>query len=132
MTMPIIPIDHLSVEEREIASGIIANQGKNKGRLRAGKPKIEYSIFEENGRKLRRPTDKTGKVAYLWRMVAFHVSPTPQHQCLPVLAFVDLPGTYQDGQVLAKELDLIVNKIIDAMPRKEWQGINRWAKALGY
>jgi hypothetical protein len=132
MTMPFIPLDHLTAEEREIASGIVAGQGKNKGRLRAGKPKIEYTIVEENGRKFRRPTEKTGKTAYIWRIVAFHVSPTPQHQCLPICASMDLPGTYQEGLVLSKELDLIVNKIIDAMPRKEWQGINRWAKALGY
>lgn len=132
MNMPIIPLDHLTAEEREMAQGIVATQGKNKGRLRAGKPKIEYDIVEKNGRKLRYPNDKTGKTAYLWRMVAFHVSPISQHQCLPIMANLDLPGNYDESVALAKEMDVIVNKIIDAMPRKEWQGINRWARALGY
>lgn len=131
MNMPIIPLDHLTAEERELAQGIVATQGKNKGRLRSGKPKIEYNIIERDGRKLRYPTEKTGKTAYIWRMVAFHVSPICQHQCLPIMASMDLPCNYDESVVMAKELDVIVNKIVDAMPRKEWQGIRRWANALG-
>jgi len=132
MNMPIIPLDHLTAEERELANGIVATQGKNKGKLRSGKPKIEYIIVEKNGRKYRYPNDKTGKTAYIWRMVAFHVSPVPQHQCLPIMANMDLPGNYDESVALAKQMDIIVNKIVDAMPRKEWQGINRWARAIGY
>jgi len=129
--MPIIPIDHLTQEEQEIARGIIATQGKNKGRLRAAKPKIEYNIVIKDGRKLRHPTLETGRVAYLWRMVAFVVSPIGQHQCLPVCADFDLPGELSEMREKAKELDALADKITNAIPPQKWQGINRWARAFG-
>ena len=130
--MPVIPLDHLSPEEKQIASGIIASQGKNKGRLRAAKPKIDYDIVLKDGRKLRYPTPETGRTAYVWRMVAFHVSPVSQHHCIPILADFDLPGDYDQTQVERKTLDQLVDKIVNAIPKTEWRGINRWARALGY
>lgn len=132
MSMPSIPLDHLTAEELAIASGIVATKGKNKGLLRASKPKIEYNIIVKEGRKLREPTLETGRTAYLWRMVAFHVSPIGQHHCLPILADFDLPGSVEESRQEAKRLNVIVDKIVNAMKKSEWHGIHRWSRALGY
>jgi len=132
MTMPIIPTDHLTAEEKLIANGIIATQGKNKGRLRAGKPKIEYTYEVKNGVRYRHSTLETGQKAYLWRMVAFHLSPVPAHQCLPMLAEFDLSGTLDEAKEQAKKLNELADKIVMAVPKENWAGIRRWAQALGY
>jgi hypothetical protein len=132
MEMPIIPLDHLTDEEKLIASGIISTRGKNKGRLRASKPEIDYSFHEKNGAKYRTPSLESGRVAYVWRMVAFHVSPIGSHHCLPMTAEFDLPGTVQEGREEAQRLNVLVNKIVNAIPSKLWAGIGRWAKALGH
>lgn len=130
--MPVIPTDHLTEEEKMIANGIIATQGKNKGRLRAGKPKIEYIFEMKNGVKYRHPTLETGRVAYLWRMVAFHLSPVSAHQCLPMLADFDLPGSLDESKAEAKRLNELADKIVMAVPKENWAGIRRWARAFGY
>lgn len=130
--MPAIPLDHLTPDELAIARGIVATQGKNKGLLRAAKPKIEYNIVEKDGRKLRHPTLETGRTAYVWRMVAFHVSPVNQHNCIPFCAEFDLPGSVQEAREEAKRLDLLVDKIVNAMDKREWRGVRRWGRALGY
>ena len=130
--MPAISLDHLTADELAIAQNIVATQGKNKGLLRAAKPKIEYNIVEKEGRKLRIPTLETGRTAYVWRMVAFQVSPLGQHQCLPFCAEFDLPGTVQESREEAKRLDVLVDKIVNSIPKAEWHGVRRWGRALGY
>ena len=72
--MPSINLDALTLDEaeRSLAEKIIATKGKNKGCLRAAKP------------------SNAGDAAYVWRMVAFQVSPIPQHHCLPVCADFDI------------------------------------------
>lgn len=131
MIMPAIPLSHLSADELAIAGAIIATKGKNKGLLRASKPKVEYTIVEKDGRKLRMPTLETGRAAYVWRMVAFQVSPIGQHHCLPILADFDLPGSVEEARAEAKRLDVLVEKIVNAIPKSQWSGIHRWARALG-
>ena len=61
MNMPIINLDNLDDQEKAIAEKIIGRGGK----LRSSNP-------------------SDGEAAYVWRMVAFMVSPKPQHQCIPV------------------------------------------------
>ena len=132
--MPIITLDHLTPAERKIAAGIVATRGKNKDRLRASKPKV---IRTDLG-----PKDdgigyyhnwhiEGGETAYVWRMVAFQVSPKSQHHCMPCTADFDLPGSFSENRALAKELDAIVAKIVDAVPPSEWHGLRRWGQAYG-
>ena len=138
-TMPSFDTDNLrntlSADDFAIYQGIISTQGKNKGCLRAAKPKV---------------TDlQSAKVAYVWRMVAFQVSPIGQHHCLPFGADFDLrteyfvPGIPAYGQpgyreltdqawalrgALLKELDALADKIAKGVPAI---GIMRWGRALG-
>lgn len=131
--MPVIPLDHLDADERAIAERIIATKGKNKGRLRASKPEIEYTIIDRDGRKYRESTLETGSAAYLWRMVAFVVSPIGQHHCLPMMADMDLPyftTSREEQTALRKRLDALADKITNAMDKRSWHGIRRWANVL--
>jgi hypothetical protein len=131
--MPVIPLDHLTDEEKALAERIIAGKGKNKGRLRASKPDVVQTIVERNGRKYYESDATTGKAAYLWRMVAFVVSPLPQHQCLPMMADCDLPYfsvSKEDAKAMQKEMDALADKITNAIDKSQWHGIQRWAKAL--
>lgn len=129
--MPLISFNGLTESEKTLATGIVATQGKNKGRLRASKPKIEYTFEVKNGRKLRIPTAASGSTAYIWRQVAFIVSPISQHQCLPILADFDLPGDWQEARLLAKELDVIADKIVNSIPKSQWVGVLRWRGLVG-
>lgn len=105
----------LSRDEFELVEPIIATQGKNSGRLRASKP-----------------GNVDGRSMYIWRLVAFYVSPMRQHQCMPITADFDLPGeNYHDRLMLARELDKIVDKVTDTIPMSEWYGVKRWGQAYG-
>jgi len=130
VSMPKINLDNcnLTTEERVIAERIL-----NKGQLRASKPAIKYTIKEQDcyPRRIRVPDELGGKAAYVWRMVAFSISPKPQHQCMPMTADFDLPGDYTETRELAKELDKLVDKIIASVPKSEWYGVRRWGQAFG-
>lgn len=131
--MPIIPLDHLSEEERKLASQIVASKGKNKGRLRASKPKITYEIVTREGRRYRESTMESGSVAYLWRMVAFIVSPIGQHNCLPMMADMDLPYftiSADEHKELKRKLNALADKITDVMKSGDKHGLRRWANVL--
>ena len=84
----------------------------------------------------RPPIDKdkpeTGEWAYVWRMLVFYVSSRSQHQCMPVMAECYLPqDDYDDRRDRAKELDVIVDAILDAVPAHERYGLKRWGEAFG-
>lgn len=112
----IASIKNLSQEEQDIVSAIIVNRGKVKGRLRTNKPSEE--LFE-------------GKAAYVWRMVAFNVSPSPAHWCMPMTAeFYLKEDDHDKRRLLVKELDDLVAKVIDSVPKEQWHGIQRWSKAF--
>lgn len=131
--MPLLSLDHLTVDERKIADRLVAGQGKNKGRLRASKPDIAYTIVEKDGRKYREPSKDDGLAAYLWRIVAFAISPIHQHQCLPVCADFDLPYftvSREDQKRLADDMKALCDKIVSKVPIQEQHGYMRWAKAL--
>lgn len=108
-------MNELTPEEFGLVEPIIATQGKNAGRLRASKPsKVDRRSM------------------YIWRLVAFYVSPMRQHQCMPITADFDLPGeNYHERLMLAKQLDEIVDKVTDAIPMSEWHGVKRWGQAYG-
>lgn len=135
-TMPELGLSVLTDEERALAEGIIAVRGKNAGRLRASKPPVErkkvYVNAEGPGPMYKQLRVVGGETAYIWRNVAFYVSPLSRHHSLPVMADMDLPQRgYRERQKRAKELDEIVDKLVDTVPKEQWYGVGRWARALG-
>lgn len=95
------------------ADRAIAEACLNKGKLRASKP-------------------KEGQAAYVWRMLAFYVSPVSQHQCMPITADWDMqnqhfpspkfpPGTRWDDPAYRAAMDAHRAKV-DAR-RKELDAI---------
>lgn len=111
--------------EMEIAKHVIKSSKANpmSGPLRATKPKVD------------------GEASYVWRMVAFQISPISQHHCMPVCADFDLPRQYWDRKInpnchddrraRIKELDKIADVIVNSVPKQQWHGIRRWGRALG-
>ena len=82
--MPTIDGTNLDAEAKTYAEAIC-----NQGRLRASKPPVrrwrEADADASYGYRMR--SDATqGRVAYVWRMVAFQISPNPKHQCMPCTA----------------------------------------------
>lgn len=131
-TMPKVDLGVLSESERELAEGIIATRGPNEGRLRASKPPVERKRVDARGPQGGGPYYKKtviegGETAYIWRMVAFYVSPKRQHHCMPVTADFDLPADdFDTRRELAERLDDIVDKIVDTVPKEQWYGVARW------
>ena len=126
--MPNIPTDGLSDEALAYIGRITVN-----GRLRASKPKVtrRASGVLAYGRRTYEPDHDEGCVAYVWRMVAFMVSPRSRHHCMPMTADFDLPGDCEARRVLSEGLDRIVNEIVDAVPKHQWHGIIRWGQVYG-
>lgn len=130
--MPRINMDALRgilpPEDHQIACRIV-----NGDRLRASKPPfIRGDTWEAV--KAGKVADPEGrKAAYIWRLVAFYVSPKREHQCMPVCAGFDLPfpAASLEGRALAKHLDGVVDAIVDTIPATEWHGVRRWGNAFG-
>jgi hypothetical protein len=105
--------------------------------LRKSKPKIVESIYEHNGRKFRKSEYTSGMAAYTWRMLAFYTCNSHPYCCMPVMADFDLPYTtheenYQDKRkVLTDKCQVIIDKILEYIPKNDWKGIIRWGNALG-
>lgn len=78
-----------------------------------------------------KPTKGDGTSAYVWRMVAFNVSPKPAHQCMPVMAVFDLPGDGYKDKALQDRLDELADRIINLVPPAQWYGVRRWGNVLG-
>ena len=80
---------------------------------------------------------KTGHGDYVWRMLAFFLSPLPIHHHLPMNAPF-YAGTAEDGTLLnhdvwtqlQKALDVIVDEIMAVIPKKDWHGVQRWQGLL--
>jgi len=119
MEMPVIDLavlkTVLSPEAYAIAEKCCATRGGEK-RLRATKP-------------------KDGVAAYVWRHVAFTVSPMPVHQCMPMTADFDIPDsafahraeTYQPRA--ETEAD---KKTLAGWDERTWNMMNRGAKKRAY
>jgi hypothetical protein len=92
---------------------------KKDGTVRASKPKVKDTL--------------TGRASYVWRMVCFYVSPKGSHQCMPVCANFDLQDEdWKNRREVEKELDKVVDIIVNAVDKTNWHGVHRWGKALGY
>ena len=138
--MPIINLDHLTPEERKIAAGIVATRGQNKGCLRASKPNVERHLDHYKHYDLPsgpydspvyEPDRDQGETAYLWRMVAFAVSPIAQHHCMPCTADFDIPGKWSEKRERLDELNALADKIISVIPPRQHHGTIRWGQAFG-
>lgn len=134
--MPVLDLDAIEMtdEEREIANRIVT-----KGRLRASKPAIKYTVANVTRMigdiayttRQRIPDDLGGKAAYVWRMVAFSVSPNYRHHHMPCTADFDLPvEDYTERRAMAKRLDDLVDRIVKSVPTDRWYGVRRWSRVL--
>lgn len=92
---------------------------KRNGEIKKSKPAIDAN------------NQDTGYAAYVWRNVVFLVSSNPKHQCMPVCANFDMIEHGNERRELCKRLDKLVDLIVDAVPKSEWHGVHRWARAFG-
>jgi hypothetical protein len=137
-TMPKIDLSNcnLTNDELELCKGILNSKT---GELRASKPPVprQYQSEEVDSIGLHTWRYRTlvdankGRTAYIWRMVAFMVSPIGQHHCMPVMADMDVPGNYDEHREETKRLDKIVDKIVDSIPANQWHGVARWSGLIG-
>lgn len=98
------------------ATGISTTR-KGVNRLRASKPKVQDNGYTE----------------YVWRMVAFSVSPVRAHQCMPVTADFAMKGlSFDERRAVTKYLDTIADEIVNSIPKSQWVGVHTWGRALGY
>ena len=98
---------------------------------------IAKHIIGRNGA-LRSSKPKHGEAAYVWRMVAFSISTNPQHHCMPMGADFDIDIKDANGRWdikavrnRTKELDVLVNSIVNNVPKSQWNGVIRWGQAFG-
>ena len=139
MRMPKLDINKVPEQYRALVKPIIASRGPNKGCLRASKPKVPRKVEMPNkdaafGYSLQHATREAallGESSYLWRMVAFFISPHHQHSCMPCTASFDMEGTYADRRERCEELDIIANLITEQVRPSQRHGLIRWGRALG-
>lgn len=134
MDMPKIDLEALraalSADDYELVAGIV---NPKTGALRASKPPLPRRVATADGYDYATAADgRKGMTAYVWRMVAFLISPIAAHHCMPVMAFCDLPGEYGDDQrALMRRLDALADTVVDTVKTSEWHGVRRWAQVYG-
>ena len=98
---------------------------------------LAKEILKPDGRLFAsKPNKASGDVQYLWRMVAFGISPNPKHQCLPIMAEFDLDiamGGYDYYEVRKRTtvLDNLALRIERSLPLEDRHGTMTWARVLG-
>ena len=113
-----------TAEELEILSFVTLKNG----RIRKSRPKYDN---EKN--------PATGDAAYVWRHLVFSVSGDSQHQCMPVMDFCYIihegatsQERHENSRRRMDKLDKLVDKVLATIPKTEWLGVQRWARAMGY
>ena len=118
------------------ARGIIATRGENKGYMRASQPDFR----------------KHGESAYIWRMLAFFLG---INAMMPVMAssyiwhtelrdkaaaarkrrdyaaadaYRDQARAWEKARI--KELDAVVDTLLDNIPMQQWHGVKIWGNAI--
>lgn len=112
--MPLIDPTKFSDSEIRKFAEAISTTRKGENRLRASKPECD-----------------NGEASYVWRMVAFEVSPKSQHHCIPVTADFGMSLNYEERRTRCNELDVVVDAIVNSIPKNEWHGISRWRRGFG-
>ncbi len=136
--MAVIDIDaikDLNDYERKLVEKLLRPDSK----LRLSKPsvprKVEIRIgpnrFDVSYRHITEEAILAGEAAYVWRMVAFQISPEPRHHCMPALADNDMTGSWEEKRERTEELDSLVERIVDSVHPSQWHGIRRWGQAMG-
>lgn len=100
-------------EQLAIANKIVGRGG----RLRSTKPKDD------------------GGAAYVWRMVAFFISPNPQHHCIPIGADFDITDVdyAHRPEVYVPRLETEDDKeTVAGWDQKTWDCMNRGAKRRAF
>ena len=139
MTMSMPKIDTSSLFCTEEQTAILNIIIKVDGTLRASKPPLgkKTGMIDSDsfyGYTYAWATDAErlkAKAAYVWRMVAFAISPNPVHHCMPTTASFDLDGTFEECRALEKELDAFADLIVKCVPVTKQHGTMRWAQAYG-
>jgi hypothetical protein len=103
------------------------------GRLRPSPPAVptaEAGRYGSTGRAFRAPEPGAARAYYVWRLLAFYLSPDPNHQGEPDAhaRFIALPPADKAAELA--RLDGIARRILAAVPRAEWHAFNR-RQALG-
>lgn len=120
--------------EQKIAQALI-NTKTNE--LRVSKPALPKKIqidcvesFTGHTYVYKDEADKLkGETAYVWRMLAFYVGIDPH---MPCTVYFYLEGTSKQADTRAKELDILVDKLMSVIPKSEWKGIKTWGSAFGF
>lgn len=113
--MPVINFDKLYENQEALKYARLIS--KSNGQILTGKPNINK--------------DSTGKHQYIWRMVTFQLCSYHPYCCMPCTADWNLEGNFEERRVLCKQLDTIVDAIVNSFPKEQWGGIIRWGRALG-
>jgi hypothetical protein len=129
--MPRITLNEKDYDANELA---IARKILNGPCLRASRPEISFTVRQADSKhycKWKEFSLLDASAAYVWRNVAFCVSPISRHHCMPVSAEFYLPiENHNDRRNWMQYLDNIVDKIVDSVPKNQWSGIARWAGIL--
>lgn len=154
-TMPEIDLTLANLTDIEMLIAKCAIKGnKEKGMLRASKPPVPKQtiynepIYPEGQEYLYDSIFKNRKTpnsyateeerikalgAYVWRELAFCISPIGSHHCMPVCNDFNLE--YTNSDVRQKEqrklCSEIVDKILKIVPVHQKHGLIRWGKAFG-
>lgn len=135
-TMPKVnwqALSHLSDSDRSIVERFV----KADGTIRKTRPTLPKRIKVDNPNSTygytweyaNQDDSDQGIAAYVWRHVVFAVSPERTHQCMPCNDIAYLPSG--DVTVWHSVLSVLINDVIDAVPRDQWHGVKRWGQALG-
>ena len=100
---------------------------------------IAKGILKRDGTLYKsRPKNAPGETQYVWRMVAFFISPEARHQCIPASAEFYLPDQFWYGEKawdqrreLVAKLTRIVDAIVDVVPVEQRHGVMAWGRAFG-
>lgn len=95
---------------------------------------VEAIVKKDGTLRASKPVKACGEARYLWRHVAFSVSPDPRHHCMPCSDICDLPGRYGSPEFKAAQdrCEAIEKVVTYSVPRDQWYGVRRWGQAFGY
>lgn len=82
-----------------------------------------------------RPTKASGSVQYIWRMIAFTVSPNPQHHCIPMGAdfyILDSEIAHRTDQYIPKYLYDSDREAVAKWSQKTWDMMHKGEKRRNY